>query len=90
MTAKEKLVEELKDKIAYKDEPINGATDIYLVADFILADRKRIVEPLVKCESNLLSNQYYGKSDDGLSLCNACRKNAIDDAIRNGLGKGEA
>ncbi len=49
MNAKEKLVEELNLKLR------NNLSDFRIeeIAEFILADRKRIVEPLVKFNNNM-------------------------------------
>lgn len=47
---REKLIEEL-EKLADKDTPVY--VHVIDIADFILADRKRIVEPLLKSEPQM-------------------------------------
>ncbi len=71
MTAKEKLVKEL-DKLGF-DDTINCCVDVEDVVKYILSDRKRIIEPLVKVKLDGLDNTSY----DFIK--------AIDQTIKNAL-----
>jgi hypothetical protein len=48
----------------WKDVPFNRKEEFYIHADFVIADRKRVVEPLVKVEMT----QYMDREDFLLAL----------------------
>lgn len=68
-TEREKLIERIEEEIM----PVQmGNPRAWHIADFILADRKRIVEPLVKYYENDREPDYDG----------AIAQDAIDEAIK--------
>ncbi len=72
MTAKERLVEDLA--LIFNRHRIPETLGI--IADFIIEDRKRIVEPLVKLKEQYPSTGWPEKHID----------DAIDQTIKNALG----
>lgn len=69
---REKLINELKE-YAYASN--NTMISVYKVCDFILADRKRICDPLVKAETHILRFQTQELG------ANMLRKKAIDQTL---------
>lgn len=73
---REILIDELrKCEVESEGNPMNW------IADFILADRRRIVAPLVKAETHILRFQTQEPG------ANIRRKEAIDEALKLALGE---
>ena len=68
-TEREKLIEELK-KILWDDEYNNRDAWIESLADFILSDRNRILEPLVKIpnQDKTPLHEWHAFAKDAISL----------------------
>lgn len=65
MIEREKLIKELNN---FNDNLDLSEDDINYVADFIIADRKRIVEPLVIMKNNLIiiNKNSYSREETGM------------------------
>ncbi len=77
MNEREKLVKELNEKYSHSD--INNLIDFRGIVDFILADRKRIVEPLVKLNKDINPSHGFATQLGWPKKA----KYAIDETIKN-------
>lgn len=75
-TEREKIIEHFKKALLTSEKGYLYAIDLDIISDFILADRKRIVEPLVK-----IKDPY---SDRGWSiLFDRNMTKSIDETLKN-------
>lgn len=70
---REKLIEEFQPLVGGQREYAERA------ADHLIADRKRVVEHLVKVESELIANEANVKN---IYVCATQRKKAIDETLK--------
>lgn len=73
MTAKEKLVEDLRRILDFKGHPYEG---FERVADFIIEDRKRIVAPLVN-----LGDIYFDVTTDHKKHVEAIKQTLVNSGV---------
>lgn len=64
MNAREDIIRQLQEIAPYSLKGITGDKAAEIVADFIIADRKRIVEPLVKLKECYITNHETKEAID--------------------------
>lgn len=72
LNERDRLVEELRKLLDFKGHPIEG---FYRLADFIIADKKRIMEPVVRALNTPIVSSRYSTSRD-------LYRSAMNDSLR--------